>query len=184
MKIPAAELPGYEKTLAEVYGEGRLFHGEQFQGIVRIDGCSENQIIVTAKTASSPKYWSTSPLRSKWCADPLALDCVFQALILWSHQECGKASLPVRFELYEQFVPAYPKGEVRIHARIEKHSEHNAIVTVLRAFVIPDCFAVDPPLPHIKQCDRKNDATDEQPNQELIINAIPLHAGVQSIELI
>jgi len=122
---PLGELAAYGKSLNDIYEEGGLFHGESFQGIAEIEGVSGESIAVLAQTASLPKHWCAEPLRGKWCADPLAVDCAFQAMILWSLHASGNPSLPVAFERYEQFAP-FPKDRVRIAAHVEKRSDHNA----------------------------------------------------------
>ena len=59
-------------------------------------------------------------LRRDWLADPLGLDCAFQAIILWSFAQHGAAALPVFVGRYRQFRRAFPAGGVRLVARITK----------------------------------------------------------------
>ncbi len=123
------QLPDYKGIPDDIYNE-LLFHGPLFQGITRVEGCGDDGIAVSAQTAQAPEQWIAEPLRRRWLADPLALDCAFQALILWSYDRFGMASLPVRLGRYEQFQTAFPKGGVEIVARIDKTTAHNATATV------------------------------------------------------
>jgi hypothetical protein len=54
------------------------------------------------------------PVRSRWIADPLALDSGLQAMIVWTSDRVGELSLPSRFTRYRQFVSSFPKEGARI----------------------------------------------------------------------
>jgi acyl transferase domain-containing protein/NAD(P)-dependent dehydrogenase (short-subunit alcohol dehydrogenase family) len=101
-----------------IYGDGRLFHGAHFQGIERLQVCSEEQVAALVKPSPAPKQWIAQPLRPGWLADPLALDCSFQMLILWTWQQRSAASLPCAIRRYRQFVPAFPKRGCRVVIRM------------------------------------------------------------------
>jgi NAD(P)-dependent dehydrogenase (short-subunit alcohol dehydrogenase family) len=122
-------LPAYRRSRDDIY-RGLLFHGPMLQGIVSVDGCGDMGISVTNESASAPDLWIAEPLRRRWIADPLAIDGAFQALILWSFNRYNMGSLPVRIGSYEQFQTAFPKGGVRIEARIEKSTAHSATSTI------------------------------------------------------
>jgi hypothetical protein len=53
-------------------------------------------------------------------ADPLVLDCAFQAMSVWCHAERGAVSLPSALGRYRQFLRRFPAGPVRIACRVEK----------------------------------------------------------------
>lgn len=116
--------------MEEVYNNGLLFHGDTFQGITSVDGCSETGIEVTVHPAKAPTEWMDKPLRRKWVGDPMVMDCAFQAMILWAFEQYNAGSLPVSFERYTQFQSSWPKGDVVVRAKIEKHSAHQAIATI------------------------------------------------------
>jgi hypothetical protein len=116
----------YPRGKSEIYAE-RLFHGPDLQGIEHIEGCSEAGIVGLTASAPSPAAWVAQPLRGTWLADPLALDCAFQMMILWTQDQCGAGSLPSGAGRYRQYVRAFPRAGVRIVARITKHSEHRAV---------------------------------------------------------
>ena len=123
-------LPAYRSSRDDIYNHQKLFHGPLFQGIVTVDGCSENGISITAASAPAPDSWIREPLRRRWLADPLALDCAFQAMILWSLDQHATASLPVRLGKYEQFQTAFPKSGVRIETKITKATPFGATATI------------------------------------------------------
>jgi acyl transferase domain-containing protein/NAD(P)-dependent dehydrogenase (short-subunit alcohol dehydrogenase family) len=131
-KLPAAAgdameiaTHAYPHGKCAIYAE-RLFHGPDLQGIEGVEGCSEAGIVGVAASAPPPAAWVTQPLRGAWLADPLALDCAFQMMILWTHEQCGAGSLPSDAGQYRQYVRAFPKDGVRIVARITGRSEHRA----------------------------------------------------------
>ena len=66
------------------------------------------------------------PVRSRWIADPLALDSGLQAMIVWTSDREGKLSLPSRFTRYRQFVSSFPSEGARIV--IDVHERTNGKV--------------------------------------------------------
>lgn len=65
----------------------------------------------------------TEPVRGNWLADPLVIDCAFQAIILWSQEMRGKPCLPCAVSKYEQFRRTFPKEGVKIVIRIRESPE-------------------------------------------------------------
>ena len=114
----APEFAADSRERAEVYARDLLFHGPDFQGIQRLEGCDENGIAAQVDCAPSPKNWIADPLRGTWITDPLALDCAYQMLILWSWQQNDKPSLPTAAASYRQFKRKFPKDGVRIVAKV------------------------------------------------------------------
>ena len=76
-----------------------------------------------AATAPPPSAWIERPLRQAWLTDPLALDCAFQVMILWSVERSGAGSLPTSVGRYRQFRRAFPADGVRVVARITQADE-------------------------------------------------------------
>jgi hypothetical protein len=67
------------------------------------------------------------PVRSRWIADPLVLDSGLQAMIVWTSDRVGKASLPSKLTRYRQFVPAFPKDGARIVIKVRDRSNGRII---------------------------------------------------------
>ena len=77
-------------------------------------------------TDAAPREWMSEPLRGRWIANPLALDCAFQLMVLWSVEEQGRPSLPTFAARYRQFRASFPKGPVRVVARVTERATHEA----------------------------------------------------------
>ena len=103
-----------------------LFHGPDLRGIERVEGCDERGIAVLCRTSPPPAAWIERPLRQAWLTDPLALDCAFQAMILWSFERSGTCSLPTSIGRYRQFRRAFPPARVRVVARVTQATELSA----------------------------------------------------------
>jgi NAD(P)-dependent dehydrogenase (short-subunit alcohol dehydrogenase family) len=114
---PGPALPPYPLDLDDVYRRV-LFHGPELRGLEQVAGCGPAGVVVTAQTAPAPAAWMRQPLRGAWLADPLVLDCAFQALSLWCHAERGAVSLPSALGRYRQFRRRFPAGAVRVVCRV------------------------------------------------------------------
>ncbi|WP_044148858.1 polyketide synthase dehydratase domain-containing protein, partial [Singulisphaera acidiphila] len=123
--IEERNLPPLAAGVAELYRDV-LFHGPDLQGLERIEGCDESGIVASATTAPLPQAWLDRPLRQAWVTDPLALDCAFQMLIVWSVERFGVGSLPTFVGNYRQFRRAFPTDGVRILTRITEAGTHRA----------------------------------------------------------
>src|SRR5262249_30726991 len=80
--VLAAKLPAKAAPIGPAWGtpitwargslyERYFFHGPAFQGIERIDGCSEHGVWGVVASAPAPAAWCQQPLRGSWFADPL-----------------------------------------------------------------------------------------------------------------
>ncbi|WP_435007870.1 SDR family NAD(P)-dependent oxidoreductase [Tundrisphaera lichenicola] len=123
--IEEPDLLPYATTRREIYRD-ILFHGPGLQGIVAVEGCGDLGIAATVEAAPAPSDWVDRPLRQQWLTDPLALDCAFQMMILWSVERTGDGSLPTFVGRYRQFRKSFPGGGVRVVARITEASPHKA----------------------------------------------------------
>ena len=102
----------------KVYGDGRLFHGPDFQCIEALEVCNPTNAAALVRSAPAPKQMIAQPLRPVWLADPLALDAAFQLMILWSTAQRAAPSLPCALRSFRQFA-AFPKtGGSRVVARV------------------------------------------------------------------
>jgi hypothetical protein len=103
-----------------------LFHGPELRGIERVEGCDDRGISVLCRTAPRPADWLEQPLRQAWLTDPLALDCAFQAMVLWSFDRSGSCSLPTAIGRYRQYRRGFPTDRVRVVARVAQAAELSA----------------------------------------------------------
>ncbi len=120
--LHVAQLRPYSVDLDAAY-DSRLFHGPRLKGIVAIEGCSEEGIVVAARLAPVASVWMAEPVRANWLADPLAIDSALQAVILWSQEMRGKPCLPCAITKYRQFRRALPHSGVRIIIRVHPAAE-------------------------------------------------------------
>src|SRR5204863_3578051 len=90
---PVPVLPPYPLDPDDVY-QRVLFHGPELRGLEQIIGCGPEGIVVMASTAPAPAAWVQQPARGHWLADPVVLDCAFQAMSVWCRDQRGAVSLP------------------------------------------------------------------------------------------
>jgi acyl transferase domain-containing protein/NAD(P)-dependent dehydrogenase (short-subunit alcohol dehydrogenase family) len=124
------DLPEGIRGQAAIYGGDLLFHGPDFQGILQLQGNGESGIAASVAAAPAPKDWIKRPLRGTWITDPLAIDCAYQMMILWSWGQNDKPSLPTGVGSYRQFKRTFPKDGVRIVASIKKASRRQAVADI------------------------------------------------------
>jgi acyl transferase domain-containing protein/NAD(P)-dependent dehydrogenase (short-subunit alcohol dehydrogenase family) len=123
---PPPPLGSYSRSVEEAYRDV-LFHGPALQGIEAVDGYGPAGMAATVRTAPAPAAWLNAPLRQRWLADPLALDCAFQMMVLWSAERHGAVSLPCFAARYRQFRRAYPADGIRVVARVTRDTGTNAV---------------------------------------------------------
>ncbi len=127
-KLPAAPavmpdfpLQPYARTVEKAYRD-ILFHGPDQRFIRLVAGCSQSGIVVHAAQALPPKNWMRLPWRDVWLSDPAALDAAFQAMILWTCEKLGAASLPSFVGRYRQY-RRMPETGCVIRARVTKSAD-------------------------------------------------------------
>ena len=123
--MPLGDLPSYQRSTHSVY-HNVLFHGPDLHGLEQIDSCALEGILATARTAPKPSAWMQRPLRQSWLTDPLVIDCAFQLMVLWCHENAGGASLPTALGRFRQFRRDFPGPRIQIVARVERPSESRA----------------------------------------------------------
>ena len=135
-RLPTAERfdepqaqPAYGRSPRSIYHDV-LFHGPDLQGLERVETLGATGATALVRTTSAPSSWVEKPLRQGWLTAPLAIDCAFQLLALWSHEQAGAPSLPTKVGRYLQFRRAYPTPRVRLVARIARPAEHRALADV------------------------------------------------------
>jgi acyl transferase domain-containing protein/NAD(P)-dependent dehydrogenase (short-subunit alcohol dehydrogenase family) len=119
----------YPRGLEEIY-QDLLFHGPEFQGIEKVEGCDERGISACIRCAPPPAVWIRNPLRQKWLADPLVLDASFQMMILWSAEQHAAPSLPCRAARYRQFRRSFPVDGVRVVIRVTRSNDLHALADI------------------------------------------------------
>jgi NAD(P)-dependent dehydrogenase (short-subunit alcohol dehydrogenase family) len=127
-KLPAAPaampdfpLQPYSRTVEKAYRD-ILFHGPDMRFIRSVEGFSQSGIVVHSARALPPKNWMRQPWRVAWLSDPAALDAAFQAMILWTCEKLGAASLPCCAGRFRQYRPMSDSGCV-IRARVTKSAD-------------------------------------------------------------
>ena len=114
--IPAPTVPSYAD---DPYAAGKLFHGPMLHAIASVHAMGPDGLIATLHAAAPPSQWMRRPLRQSWITEPLVVDGVFQAMILWTRQERGAASLPTFLRSYRQYRRAFPAGGVVVVLRTD-----------------------------------------------------------------
>ena len=114
---------GYSRTIDEIY-ENILFHGLELRGIREIIGYSPRSVTARISSAPAPAEWMTDPLRSRWIADPLVLDCACQMAIIWCFEERKTLSLPSYSASYRQYRDAFPTDGVTAVLEVKEVTDH------------------------------------------------------------
>ncbi len=104
-----------------------LFHGSLLQGLVSIERLTSEGIVVQAQSAPPPTQWLADAWRGSWLADPLAIDVLLQAIIVWTQTVCGRASLPTAIGSYRQFQRTFPADGVRVAVRAERKNDATVV---------------------------------------------------------
>ncbi len=117
-------LAPFGTSIDTLYRE-QLFHGRSLEAIVAIDGLGEEGMTLTLR--ANPTTEQLIPGSAKrWTLDPLTLDGVFQALIVWTRARLGAPSLPTRLETLRWF--AAPTG-TQLRCTVKVRSIEGATVT-------------------------------------------------------
>ena len=114
---PVPHLEPYPHPIEDIY-RYYLFHRDDLAGIRSINGVDDTAIAGQCHAAPAPVQWLKQPLRSAWIADPLAIDCAFQMMILWSYAQHGAGCLPCFVGTYRQYRRSFPAGPIGIRATI------------------------------------------------------------------
>jgi acyl carrier protein/NAD(P)-dependent dehydrogenase (short-subunit alcohol dehydrogenase family) len=123
-------LSPYPHPISSVYQPERLFHGDDFQGIRKVLGFSDEGISALVSPAPLPSEWIKEPLRNSWLADPLVMDGSFQMLILWSFEQYQSGSLPVYAGRYRQYQQQFPDNDVEVRVHVIKQNRQRAVADI------------------------------------------------------
>ena len=99
-----AEVWPYFRGLDEAY-RNVLFHGPQFQALMSVEALGPEGVLGRVKAAPLPAEWMQTPPFEQWVTEPLAIDALFQLLILWSVETLGAPCLPCRVGSFRQYRP-------------------------------------------------------------------------------
>ncbi|MGR3218852.1 MAG: SDR family NAD(P)-dependent oxidoreductase, partial [Candidatus Anammoxibacter sp.] len=119
----------YNRGFEDIYKE-ILFHGKEFQGIEQIDNFGEEGISALVRSAPMPGKWIKTPLRNRWLADPLVLDCSFQLMILWCFEKYQSGSLPCFIGQYRQYKRVLPADGIRVVVRVKESNSGSATADI------------------------------------------------------
>jgi NAD(P)-dependent dehydrogenase (short-subunit alcohol dehydrogenase family)/acyl carrier protein len=118
---------------AEETRRTRLFHGPLLAAINAVAGVNEAGIVASLSPAGPPDAW-ISGRTEPWSVDPLVLDGIFQAAILWCEEELGAPSLPSSFDRLILHQPdAFGPVEVRLFVRASGRGSVRADVELVDA---------------------------------------------------
>ena len=120
------DLPALDQSIESIYSD-TLFHGPAMRGLVDVESCGDAGLVARCRVAPPPKDWMQEPVRNRWIADPLVLDSGLQAMIVWTSDQVGEASLPSRLTRYRQFVPAFPKDGARIVINVRDRTDARVV---------------------------------------------------------
>ncbi|MBM4782691.1 MAG: SDR family NAD(P)-dependent oxidoreductase [Archangiaceae bacterium] len=123
-RLKSTSLPAFVTPVSELYAS-QLFHGPSLWALRSIEGLGEEGMSLTLKTHATSERLVPGPSQT-WAIDPLCVDGVFQALIVWARAQRGAPSLPSKLGALRVFKPFAP-GDVKAIVRIR--SVDGAIVT-------------------------------------------------------
>ncbi|MEB3283962.1 MAG: SDR family NAD(P)-dependent oxidoreductase, partial [Candidatus Sericytochromatia bacterium] len=114
-----AEAWPYFRGLDEAY-RNVLFHGPEFHALLAVEALGPEGVLGRVKASPRPQLWMQNPVTDAWLTEPLAIDAMFQLLILWSVETLGAPCLPCRvahFRQYRPFVSSAYTVAVHVTAR-------------------------------------------------------------------
>jgi hypothetical protein len=114
------------RPLEEIYQQ-ILFHGDALHGIEHIVRLSKHGMTAHVRSAPSPDKWLDDPMRSRWVADPLVLDCAFQMAIIWCYEQQGLVSLPSYAASYRQYRDRFPSEGVTAVMEVANVTERKLV---------------------------------------------------------
>jgi hypothetical protein len=103
----------------------QLFHGPSLEVIESVEGVGPEGMRVRLKSPLTSVDLMPKP-PTRWATNPLVVDGIFQALILWCRSQRGVPSLPSRVGSWKQFAPF---SEGHVNAAISIREVDGATVT-------------------------------------------------------
>ena len=124
LETPQA-LDPWPTSMADAYSRD-LFHGPAFHCLARIDGTAPEGMAFELSPSASRAAWLPQEPEGPWITGPLAVDGVFQALILWCRRHHAGPSLPSRVASYQQYRP-HPPGGLKAVVRIRRSAKRSVL---------------------------------------------------------
>jgi PfaD family protein len=116
--IAAPAAPDRAPRLARVEGEpgpapadvypALLFHGPRFHAIRAVETLGRAGVRVRLAAGADRAAWIDGAAAGPFALDPLALDGIFQAMVLWTRRFQGAPSLPARLGTAVQYIERLP----------------------------------------------------------------------------
>ena len=103
----------------------QLFHGASLEVIEAVEGVGAEGMKVRLRAPATSADLMPEPV-VRWSTNPLVVDGVFQALILWCRQQHGVPSLPSRLDTWKQYATF---TEAHVNATISIREVDGATVT-------------------------------------------------------
>jgi hypothetical protein len=103
-------------SMQRLYAE-QLFHGPSLEAIRSIEGLGEPGMVAILETHPTSERLLPGP-GLPWTLDPLVLDGVFQAMIVWCRAHLGAPSLPSRIASFKVWGSFAAAKEVRAVVRV------------------------------------------------------------------
>jgi NAD(P)-dependent dehydrogenase (short-subunit alcohol dehydrogenase family)/acyl carrier protein len=116
-RLRAPSSTPFTTPVSELYAS-QLFHGPSLWALRSIESLGEDGMAFTVKTHATSERMIPGPAQA-WTVDPLCLDGVFQALIVWARAIRGAPSLPSRVgavKIFGAFAPGDAKAVVRVRS--------------------------------------------------------------------
>ena len=120
------EVPESPFELDEIYEEGRLFHGADFEVLTDIEGIGESGGIASLDGLLRMDWPDES-----WHTDPAAMDGALQIGLLWGLDLIGAQTLPMRVDAFRPFVGAPSDQPLVCRVRRADHSSRKIVADVL-----------------------------------------------------
>jgi hypothetical protein len=112
---PVVKVGAFPTPVSELYAS-QLFHGPSLWAIRSIEALGEDGMQVTLKAHATSERLMPGPSRS-WAVDPLVVDGIFQALIVWSRARLGAPCLPSKVAALKCLATPAP-GDVKATIRV------------------------------------------------------------------
>ena len=113
-------------SLDEAYGEGRLFHGPDFEVLTSIDGIGEGGGYANLDGLLRMQWPDEN-----WQTDPAAMDGALQISLLWGLDLIGSQTLPMRVDSFTPFTGAPSAEPLVCKVRRKKHNRRQIVADVL-----------------------------------------------------